>query len=61
MPRGDGTGPMGQGAKTGKGSGNCQPTENTKRTGFGFGRGAGRGKGNGLGRLMFWKQNNSDK
>lgn len=39
MPRLDGTGPMGQGPRTGRGLGNCQGT------GCGLGRGLGRGRG----------------
>ena len=42
MPRGDGTGPRGQGAKTGKGM---------RGTGMGTGRGAGTGRGTGTGRI----------
>ena len=38
MPRQDGTGPMGQGAKTGRGLGPCG-------TGLAWGRGMGRGFG----------------
>lgn len=40
MPAKDGTGPMGQGPKTGRGFGPC-----VKVTGRGFGRGIGRGYG----------------
>lgn len=43
MPRFDGTGPMGQGPKTGRGFGPC----------FGWGR---RGQGRGLGRYFGWDQ-----
>lgn len=32
MPRLDGTGPKGQGPKTGRGLGNCDPKENTDIT-----------------------------
>lgn len=43
MPRGDGTGPKGQGPKTGRGM---------KGTGIGTGRGTGRGTGTGrMGRM----------
>ncbi|MBF0102322.1 MAG: DUF5320 domain-containing protein [Desulfobacterales bacterium] len=44
MPRGDGTGPMGQGPMSGKGFGNCSGYQAR-----GFGRGAGYGKGFGYG------------
>lgn len=38
MPRRDGTGPLGYGARSGKGMGFC-------RTGFGYGQAGGRGYG----------------
>ncbi|MDD4146648.1 MAG: DUF5320 domain-containing protein [Clostridia bacterium] len=41
MPGFDGTGPLGQGSRTGRGLGYCTP-------GVGFGRGFGRGLGRGL-------------
>lgn len=44
MPRMDGTGPMGFGAKTGFGRGICVGASNTRRT-WGFGHGFGRGMG----------------
>lgn len=65
MPRFDSTGPNGQGSKTGRGLGNCNPkgtTNDTQTTEtnvanesaqFGFGRGLGRGRraaGRGMGR-----------
>src|SRR5574344_1776205 len=43
MPRMDGTGPIGQGAMTGRGQGNCQGNGNAKRLGVGCGRGNGMG------------------
>ena len=43
MPRMDGTGPMGQGPRTGRSLGNCQGT----------GRGLGRSLGKGRGRFSF--------
>lgn len=49
MPRMDGTGPMGQGAMTGRGQGNCQENGNAKRLGVGYGKGVGCGRGNGMG------------
>lgn len=58
MPKRDGTGPMGSGAKTGRGLGPCDD-ENTATPFFrrdradrtaGFGRGIGRGTGFGRGR-----------
>lgn len=57
MPRGDKTGPMGQGAKTGRGKGFCsgsnQPgcmDDSPGGGGRGLGRGTGRGMGQGGGR-----------
>ncbi len=56
MPRGDGTGPMGQGPFTGRGLGNCItygiPALAGAAAFFGFGRrgGFGRGFGRALGR-----------
>jgi hypothetical protein len=46
MPAQDGTGPMGQGLRTGRGMGPCE-------RGFGSGRGVRRGLGMGRGRQMF--------
>lgn len=47
MPRMDGTGPRGKGPATGRGMGNCIPTNK----GFcGRGQGMGRGMGQGMGR-----------
>lgn len=49
MPRGDGTGPAGQGPRTGRAAGYCVGQENpgfaNRGPGFGFGRGGGRGGG----------------
>lgn len=45
MPQQDGTGPNGQGARTGRGMGNCN-----RQSGRGQGRGLGRGQGRGMGR-----------
>jgi len=56
MPAFDGTGPNGQGSRTGRGMGFCRVTNTTLRPGLGrgfsrgFGRGLGRGFGRGLGR-----------
>ncbi len=54
MPRGDRTGPLGQGPMTGRGLGDCAGNERGGwyGRGFGFGRGfgAGRGFGRGFGR-----------
>lgn len=51
MPRRDATGPLGQGAMTGRALGNCNP-QNAQVVGFGAGRGRGfaRGLGRGAGR-----------
>jgi len=53
MPRGDGTGPEGQGPKTGRGLGGCsdnngQPQQPNYKPGFYFG-GQGQGQGQGRG------------
>ena len=52
MPRGDGTGPMGQGPMTGRGAGYCagfgMPGYVNPRFGCGMGRGMGRGGGRGF-------------
>lgn len=57
MPRGDGTGPMGQGAMTGRAAGLCagynQPGFMNPMPGRG-GFGRGRGRGMGMGRGMGW-------
>ena len=51
MPRGDKTGPEGQGPKTGRGKGSCNvPGNNTGRQGTGQGRGTDQGRGSGQGR-----------
>lgn len=44
MPKRDGTGPMGQGAMTGRGLGNCNDGE-IMNSDFGMGRRFGRGMG----------------
>ena len=44
MPYQDGTGPQGQGPRTGRGQGNCAGQGGTGR-GRGLGRGGGRGRG----------------
>jgi len=50
MPRGDRTGPLGQGPMTGRRMGDCAETENVD-SGFGYGRGFfSRGRGYGFGR-----------
>ena len=48
MPRRDGTGPMGQGAMTGRGLGNCNDGE-IMNSDFGMGRRFNRAKGMGIG------------
>ena len=52
MPRGDMTGPNGQGPMTGRGMGYCAGfnVPGFMNPGFGFGRGFGRGRGMGRGR-----------
>jgi len=60
MPRGDGTGPMGQGPMTGRGLGYCagSPNPGFMNPGPSFGRGLGRGWGRGFGRGFRWRQFN---
>ena len=64
MPRGDGTGPLGAGARTGRGFGNCDG-EQTPAQRPGFGRGVGRGLacrrgfGRGFGRGAAFDQTSS--
>ena len=51
MPRGDGTGPQGQGPRTGKGQGGSKTGKGGRRgSGANSGRGSGRGQGRGQGR-----------
>ena len=58
MPGRNGTGPDGEGARTGRGLGNCTPKANDDKTldenrqglGRGRGMGLGRGPGRGMGR-----------
>lgn len=52
MPRLDGTGPIGQGALTGQGRGNCSSFASQSEMGWGCRRGIGRGMrdGTGMGR-----------
>jgi len=49
MPRGDGTGPAGQGPMTGRGMGYCAGFNAPGYMNGGFGRGMGRGFGRGFG------------
>lgn len=61
MPRFDGTGPMGQGPRTGRGMGNCPGSSSDTRQGMGFGRGFGRGFCRGFGwRNFFTKKEESE-
>ncbi len=48
MPRQDRTGPLGNGPKSGRGLGKCNP--NSQGQSFGTGGGMGRGSGRGMGR-----------
>lgn len=54
MPRGDGTGPRGQGPRTGRGLGSCPSVGRKPRVGVrrGLGMGQGRGLGMGQGRVQ---------
>ena len=49
MPRGDGTGPQGQGPATGRGQGGCATGNRGQGQGQGQGRGQGKGRGAGRG------------
>lgn len=56
MPKLDGTGPTGQGPKTGRGMGNCAGGK-----GLGWGRGYGCGCGGGyFGRMFYTKEERSE-
>ena len=59
MPRGDGTGPLGQGPMTGRGAGYCaglsMPGYMNPRPGGGWGMGRGWGRGHGGGRGHGWR------
>ena len=46
MPLGDGTGPRGQGPRTGRGLGNCPPVKSKRKKPKGRDKGLGRGRGN---------------
>ena len=56
MPKLDGTGPTGQGPKTGRGNGNCSGGR-----GMGWGRGYGCGCGGGLFGRMFYTKEERDE
>lgn len=59
MPRGDGTGPWGQGSRTGRGLGYCSGYNTpgyTKGPGMGPARGFGRGQGTTFGRGLAWRK-----
>jgi len=56
MPKLDGTGPMGQGPRTGRGMGNCAGGR-----GMGWGRGYGCGCGGGWGGRMFYTKDERDE
>lgn len=53
MPRGDGTGPRGEGPLTGRGLGPCNTDMQRGESGYGMGAGFGRGRG--LGR-RWWSR-----
>lgn len=66
MPRGDKTGPMGNGSMTGRRMGNCAEDNNSRfgffGRGFGFNRGQGLGSGRNAGRFSgFGNSGVSDK
>ena len=62
MPRGDGTGPAGQGPMTGRAAGYCAGNSAPgyanplPRMGMGLGRGRGFGRGLGVGRGFGWRR-----
>ena len=59
MPRGDGTGPWGQGSRTGRGLGYCSGYSTpgyTKGPGMGLARGFGGGRGTTFGRGLAWRR-----
>ncbi len=73
MPRFDGTGPLGQGSKTGRGLGYCNPANTDENLIYGVGRGGipygggqgrmfggGRNRFNRFGRRFFQGQNSAD-
>lgn len=53
MPAGDGTGPMGMGAMTGRGAGYCSGSTMPGYAGYGYGRGMGFGGGRGCRNRFF--------
>ena len=59
MPHGDGTGPLGQGAMTGRGAGYCaghsMPGYMNPMPGRGWGMGRGWGRGRGMGQGRGWR------
>lgn len=62
MPRRDGSGPMGQGAMTGRGAGPCNTantgaTNNLNNRAYGGGFGRGMRCGNGMGVQNSWLEN----
>lgn len=60
MPRGDKTGPKGQGSSTGRGQGGCKPGQGRKGSGTNSGPGSGKGRGRGRGRGAGQGRNRSD-
>jgi len=50
MPKGDGTGPQGQGSRTGKGQGGCKSGKGRRKPGPNSGGRSGKGQGRGQGR-----------
>ena len=59
MPGGDRTGPLGKGAMTGLGRGDCADDTTNLRRGFGFGR--RRGFGAGFGRGWRWSDTETNQ
>lgn len=57
----DGTGPMGQGPRTGRGMGNCAGTNQNAVQGLGYGRGRGFGRGLGIGSIRFNEGTNKEE
>ncbi len=61
MPRLDGTGPQGQGPRTGRSMGNCPGTGGSGRGGLGRGRGRGQGFGRFCSGCPFWNNQSVTK
>ena len=66
MPQGDKSGPMGKGARTGRGMGMCsvegkEGEEMVMRRGMGRGRGRGKMQGRGMGPMSVMNEKGAEK